>query len=180
MYLETALMIKDGLADATNGLNAHIAALTLNGSHTRPANPNRYFDIEHNWVARREVNEDDTATVTFPALAVFEAEPTQILDQEPMTDVRDAEVRVALAHLVKKQPSAATVRDALYAQRALLRWFTWFMRNDQSGAFRTKNGIIIRTIPEGGLLQERVHEEMGAAVCVASTTATFIVRETSI
>lgn len=178
MYLETALMIQDGLADPTNGLNAKIAALALNAGHTLPANPTRYFDFQDNWVARREVNEDDSTTVTLPALAVFEAEALDIVDPEPMTITQDAEVRVAFAHVVSKQPSAEATRDVLYARRALRRWFVWFMRNAQTSAFRTKNGIIIRTLQS--LQQEIVREQMGTAICLASTTATFLVRETSI
>jgi hypothetical protein len=177
MKLEVVRLIKAGLADATYGINAKIAALTLDGTDTRPTVPNRYYDVDHKWLARRQVNDDDTDTITFPALAVFQFAPLEVLTPEVMTVVRDAEIQIAFAYLVKKQDSAAAVRDALYFNRALLRWFNWFMHNDQTSAFRTKNGVIIRSVEN--LQQDDVLEEWGSADCVASTIATFRVRETS-
>jgi len=175
--LETVRLIKAGLADVTNGINAKIAALTLDGTDALPSNPTPYYDVDHKWLARRQINDDDTATITFPALAVFQFAPLRVLNPEVETVVRDAELQIAYAYLVKKQDSAAAVRDSLYFNRALLRWHHWFMRNDQTSAFRTKNGIIIRTVRE--LVQDDVLEEWGSADCVAATVATYHVRETS-
>lgn len=177
MKLEVVRLIKAGLADATGGINAKIAALTLDGTDARPSNPNRYFDVDHKWLARRQVNDDDTSTITFPALAVFQFAPLTFVDAEVQTVVRDADLQIGFAYLVKKQDSAEAVRDALYFNRALARWFTWFMSNDQTSAFRTKNGVIIRAVTE--LTQDDVLEPWGSADCVASTVATFRVRETS-
>lgn len=177
MKLETMLCIKDGLADATNGINAKIAALTLNGSDTRPANPTRGFDTEDAWVANRQWNADDPG-VTLPALAVFQAAPIRVIDVEPETIVRDVELQLVYAYLVNKQDADEVMRDGHYFIRALLRWHTWFMRNDQAGSFRTRNGIIIRTTQD--LSPDDAREDFGAAVSIASVTATYIVRETQI
>ena len=176
MKLEAMRCIRDGLADATNGINAKLAALTLDGADTRPANPTRAFDVDDAWVARRSLNAEDTS-VTLPALAVFQFEPLQVGNAEILTVVRDASVRVAFAYLLKKQDSDEAVRDGLYFNRALLRWFAWFMSNDQTSAFRTKNGIIIRTVTD--IVQPDVVEDWGAAVCTAVTFGTFHLRETS-
>jgi len=175
--LETVRLVKAGLADATYGINARIAALTLDGSDTRPSNPTRYYDVDDNWVARRQIDDADSSNISFPALAVFQFAPLRVVDPEVHTVVRDADLQLAFAYLVKKQSSAVAVRDALYFNRALLRWFTWFQANDQSSAFRTKNGVIIRRITE--LTQDDVHEEWGSADCIAATIATLRVRETS-
>lgn len=177
MKLETVRLIKSGLADATNGINAKIGALTLDGTDTRPANPTRYFDVDDKWVARRRIDDDELSVVTFPALAVFQFAPLVVADPEVHTVVRDAEIQVGFAYLIKKQDSAAAVRDALYFNRALLRWFAWFLSNDQTSAFRTKNGVIIRTVTE--ITQDDVFEEWGSADCIAATVATFRARETS-
>lgn len=177
MKLETVRLIKAGLADVTNGINAKIAALTLDGSDTRPANPAPYFDVDHSWVARRSLTDADTQAVSaFPALAVFQSAPLRALDTEIETIIRDVEIQIAFAYLVKKQDSALAVRDALYFNRALLRWFAWFMSNDQASSFRTKNGAVIRYVTD--ITQDDVHEEWGAADCIAATIATFRVRET--
>lgn len=177
MKLEVVRLIKAGLADATNGINAKIAALTLDGTDTRPSNPNRYFDVDHKWVARRHIGDDDALTITFPALAVFQFAPLTAVDPEVSTVVRDVDIQIAFAYLIKKQDSAEAVRDALYFNRALLRWFHWFMSNDQTSAFRTKNGVIVRWVQE--LAQDDVFEEWGAADCIAATIATLRCRETS-
>lgn len=176
MKLETIRLIKAGLADATYGINAKIAALTLDGSDARPSNPTRGFDVDDAWVARRKLNAEDTG-VTMPALAVFQFQPLRVLNSEVHTIERDAEIDVAFAYLIKKQDADEVVRDGLYFNRALLRWFTWFMSNDQISAFRTKSGVIISSVT--AIEQDDVVEDWGAAVCTASTTATFRVRETS-
>jgi hypothetical protein len=175
--LETVRLIKAGLADATNGINAKIAALTLDGSDARPSNPSRYFDVDDKWVARRQIDDGDTSNITFPALAVFQFAPLHVLDPEVQTVVRDVEIQIAYAYLVKKQDSAEAVRDSLYFNRALLRWHTWFMANAQASGFRTKNGVIIRYTTE--LTQDDAHEDWGSVDCIAGTIATYRVRETS-
>lgn len=177
MKLEVVRLIKAGLADATNGINAEIAALTLDGSDTRPSNPTCYYDVDHKWVARRHIDDADSSNITFPALAVFQFAPLLVVDPEVQTVVRDVDLQIAFALLLNKQDSAEAVRHALYFNRALLRWFAWFMANDQSSSFRTKNGVIIRSVTE--LTQDDVQEEFGAADCVSATIATFRVRETS-
>lgn len=176
MKLETVRLIKAALADATNGINAKIAELVLDGTDSRPANPTRYFDVDDRWLARRQVNDDDLLTVTFPALAVFQFAPLEIITPEVQTYVRDADLKIAYAYLVKKQDSKVAVCDALYFNRALLRWHRWFMSNDQTAAFRTKNGIIIRWA--GKIEQDDVDEQWGSANCIGTTVITYRVRET--
>lgn len=177
MKLEVVRLIVAGLADATYGINAKIAALTLDGSDTRPSNPTVYNDVDHKWVARRIIDDADSSNITFPALAVFQFAPLRAADPEVETVVRDVEIQIAFALLLNKQDSAAAIRDTLYFNRALLRWFHWFMGNDQSSSFRTKNGAIIRSVTE--LTQDEVEEPFGSADCVSATIATFRVRETS-
>jgi hypothetical protein len=177
MKLETVRLVKAALADVTYGINAMLAALTLDGSDTRPANPTVYTDVDHKWVARRKVDDVDTAAITFPALAVFQFAPLRCVDVEVRTIVRDADVQIAFAYVVRKQDSAAAVRDALYFNRALLRWFKWFEANDQTSSFRTKNGVTLRLLQE--LTQDDVDEDWGSVNCIAATIATWRVRENS-
>lgn len=178
MKLETVRLIKSGLLDGTNGIAAKIAALTLDGSDARPTSPTIYTDVDDKWVARRRIDDSDSA-ISFPALAVFQHAPMVVVDEEVPTIVRDVDVSIAFAYLVKKQDSVVALRDVLYFNRALLRWFNWFMRNDQDGTFGTKNGVTIRSLRE--LTQDDAHdEETWASVdCIGATIATFRVRENS-
>lgn len=176
MKLETVRLIKAGLADATNGIAAKIAALPLDGTDALPTNPTRYFDVDHKWLSRQKVSDEDTASISFPALAVYQHAPLSAVDPEVGTVVRDVDIQVAFAYLVKKADSAAALRDALYFNRAMLRWFGWFMSNDQSSGFRTKNGVIIRTARQ--LTQDDIERDWGSVNCMATTAATFRVRET--
>lgn len=176
MKLEAMRMLKAGLADATNGINAKIAGLTIDTGDVRPTNPTRYFDVDDPWVARRQLNAEDT-DVTLPALAVFAVGPLDVGDAEVMTVVRDVEIKIGLAYLLKTQDSDEIHRAGLYFNRALLRWFTWFMRNEQSSAFRTKNDVIIRRVD--GIIQDDKPEIWEAAVSIAQTVATFTLRENS-
>lgn len=177
MKLETMRCIKAGLADGSNGINAKIAGLTLDGSDARPSNPTPYFDVDHKWLARRQVDDEELATIAFPALAVFQNGPLNVMDVAVTTNVQDATLQVVFGYMVNKQDSALAVRDSLYFNRALLRWINWFRSNDQTSGFRTKNGIIIRSVLE--ITQDDVHQDFGSANLIAATAATFRVRETS-
>jgi hypothetical protein len=177
MKRETIRMLKLGAADVTNGINAKIAAVSLDAGDVRPAAVNLYNDIDHKWVARRRVSAEETAAaITFPAFAIFQHGSVQVVDVEVETIVRDALIQVGFAHLVKENNPLEAISDGEYVNRAVLQFLNWVMRNDQASSFRTRNGIVIRSIDT--LIQDDVHEDWDGAVCVAQTIATFRVRET--
>lgn len=177
MKRETIRCLKLGAADNANGINAKIGAVSIDvvAGDVRPANVTIYNALDHKWVARRRANAED-GDINFPALAIFQFGQLQVLDVEVKTVVRDALIKVAFAWLLKENNPLEVTSAGDYYNRALLQWIHWFMRNDQSSAFRTRNGIIIRTLEE--LNQDDVTESWEAADCVAQTIATFRVRET--
>ena len=79
MKRETIRMVKLGAADVTNGINAKIAAVSLDAGDSRPAALNHYNDIDHKWVARRRLNAEDTGAATLPAMAIFQHGPVVFL-----------------------------------------------------------------------------------------------------
>lgn len=177
MKLETVRMLVAALADGTNGINAKIAALTLDGADARPATPTVYNDVDHRWVARRRVDDADLATITFPALAVFQLGRMTAVLPEPYLPLRDADVQIGFAHIGKGQDSALALRDALYANHALMRWFSWFLSQDPNGATRTRNGVTVADCT--GFVQDDVHEEFDGVDCLAQSVAGLVLRDSS-
>lgn len=180
MKLETVRLIVAALADVTNGINAKLAGLTLDGSDARPANPTVYDDVDHRWVARRRVDDAETANITFPALVVYQIGPLRALLEETPYDhvvLRDAAIQIGFSYLTKKQDSLVVVRDALYFNRALMRWFNWFISQDPNSSTRTKNGVIVASCTE--FTQDDVHQEWASVDCLATSLATLKLRESS-
>lgn len=175
MKRETIRCLKLAAADGGNGINAKIAAVSIDAGDVRPANVTIYNDIDHKWVARRRANAEDT-DISFPALAIFQFAPLEIIDVEVMTVVRDGLLKVGFAWLLKENNPLEAVSDGQYYNRALLQFLHWYMRNDQASAHRTRNGIIVRTLEE--ITQDDVHEDWDGAVSVAQTVATLRCRET--
>lgn len=173
--LETIRLIDAGLADVSNGINAKIAALTLDGSDARPSNPTVYTDVDDKWVARRRVSDDDASTITFPALAVFQIGRLEAIERNDLDVVRDFAFTVGFRYLLKKQDSALATRDGLYFNRAIARWFNWFITRDPNSATRTKNGItIVRCLD---FSQSDVRESWASADCIVGTDALLHIRE---
>lgn len=175
MKRETIQCLKLGAADVTNGINAKIAAVSLDGVDARPTPVTVYNDIDHPWVRRRHINAEDT-DVMFPAFVIFQHAPIQVIDTEVRTIVRDAYITACLAVVLKGNNEVAMSSDGQYVARATLQFLHWFMRNDQTSGFRTRNGIIIRQLVE--LTQDDVEIKWGGATCFAPTIAKFRVRET--
>lgn len=175
MKRETIRLLRAAAADGGNGINAKIGAVSIDAGDVRPANVTLFDDLTHQWVARRRANAAD-ADLTFPAFAIFQHAPLEVRDVEVMTIVRDADLQVGFALLVKNNDALEATSDGQYVNRAVLQFLNWFMRNDQAGAFRTRNGITIRSIEK--ITQDDVHESWEGAVSIAQSLVTFRVRET--
>lgn len=171
MRLETIRMNAAAADDATIGVNAMLAALPLDGSDTRPPNVTIYNQVDHPWVARRAINLPGDA-VTFPALAIL-AQPSTV--HQVMTSVRDAEIPIVFAYLVKAD-TAVNQRHASYTTRALMRFLRLF--TDNAGAsFRARNGVQLIN-PMDDVRQGESIQPWDKALAIAATEITWLARET--
>lgn len=173
MELETIRMCAIAAADPTIGVNAMLAALPLDGTDTRPDPVTIYNSVDHGWVAR-QVAPEDGGGVTFPALAILIAEP--IAFDEVHTVTRDGHLPVGFAYVQNLSDSAKGKRDALYTNRAVLRFLTRFASN-ASAALRQRGGIGL--INPSSTTQPPVNQQWGGGLVTALTVVTWFTRETS-
>lgn len=177
MLLETIRAIAAAAADNTIGVNAQIAALTLDThspADTAPPNVTIYNAVDDQWVARRAIAENET-DISFPALAIYLHSPAQ-LEAEVETITRDGEFPIGLAVLTKKSDSALGMRDSLYTTRAILRFLRQF-ELPANDTMRQRNGVHLLEITT--LLQPQVYEAWGTAMVAGFVLPTWKVRETS-
>lgn len=174
MELETIRCVVAGLGDGTIGINALIAALTLEAGDARPPNLTIYNSVQHGWVARKAFALSGL-NVTLPALAVF-ASDVEIKDAEVETAVRDGWVTVTLAHLAEKSATETGNYNALQTNRAILRFCKLFSANSNL-AMRTRNGVILQAIAE--IKPDSIAAVKDDVFIGAATTVKFLVRETS-
>lgn len=174
MMLESYRMLDAGAKDVTIGLNAMIAALALDGSDQRPANVTIYNAADHPWVARKSFPANDPS-VTLPAFVIAPGDPADIMP-EVETIVRDGHLHLVLAHISERADSAFAARDGMYVGRAALRFLKRF--NDNANiAFRTRNGIVMRSCTE--LRMPAVAALFEDRVVTAPLVLTYLVRESA-
>lgn len=176
MLVELIYSLNAGLEDGTIGVNAQFdAPLTLVSGHAMPPDVTVYNQIEHKWVARRQVNTED-AGVTYPALAVFQAAPGSH-DGEVGTIYRMGDYPIVFAYVCKRSDSALGARDGGYTMRVLRRTLRDYMEN-ANVAQRTVNGVIVSQII-GRIEEPPILEQWDKAEVVAALTCTFRCRDTS-
>lgn len=175
MELETIRSCAAGAADGAHGINAQIAALTLDGADARPANVTLYTSLTAGWVARRTFAIAGL-NVSLPAVAIYVGDSAE-LEPEVATVYRDGHFPVVFAYLDEKSASETGTLNALYTNRAILRFLTWFNHNAQAATVRTRNGIIVQACTN--LTQAPIAAVKGDVFIGAITQATFKVRETS-
>lgn len=176
MLVELIYMLNAGLEDGTIGINAQFDSFNVVSGHAVPPDVTVYNQIEHKWVARRQVNTDDGG-VTFPAIAIFQPDPGRH-EGDVQTIYRKSDYPVVFAYIAKRSDSALGARDAGYTNRALLRWFRDFMDNSKTDTLRTQNGVIISQVI-GDITEPPVLEDWGKVEVLGALQATFRLRETS-
>lgn len=175
MLVELVYMLNAGLEDGTIGVNAQLDSFTVISGHAVPPDVNVYNQIEHSWVARRQLNTDDSG-VTLPAIAVFQPEPARH-EGEVQTIYRKGDYPIVFGYVVKKNDSALGARQGGYTMKALRRFLRDFMENSNA-ANRTANGVIISQII-GDITEPPVLDEWGKVEVVAAHQCTFRLRDTS-
>jgi hypothetical protein len=111
--------------------------------------------------------------VTFPALAVL-AQPSTV--HQVMTSVRDCEIPIVFAYLVKILTRDVNQRHASYTTRALLR-FLRRMADNAGASFRTRNGVQLIN-PIDDVRQGEAIQPWDKALAIAATEITWLARET--
>jgi len=174
MLVELIYCINAGLEDATIGINAQFDGLTVISGHAVPPDVTVYNQIEHKFVARRQINNEDTG-ISLPALAIFQAGPG-LIEPEVGTIYRMGEYPIVFAYIASRTDSALAARDGGYTMRCVKRFLRDFMENAQTPVLRTQAGIIVCQLID--LEEPPTLEPFGQAEVVASLVGTFRVRET--
>lgn len=174
MELEVLRMMAAAAADATIGINAMIDGLPVEGADERPPHVTLYNSVEHQWVRRKSFPESGHG-LTFPAVAIRLASPLQV--EQVMTTVRDAQVPVMFAYLVRDAETLEGSFDALQTNRAILR-FLRRLADNAGAAFRTRNGVqLINPVPSTS--QGLTEQQWDKAFVAAATITTWLARETA-
>jgi hypothetical protein len=178
MELEVVRAVSAGLQHATIGINAMIDALVIDTiGDLKPSHVTIYNYVDHPFVARKKINHDEVESghVSLPAVAVYlEAPPT--LEPEVGTIYRNGDFPVAISYVTIEPDEVKRMRDALYVNRALLRFLTQFNANADPGRtlrFRNNVNLYLAT----GLTQYTPFVPWEAALLAASTLVTYRCRE---
>lgn len=175
MELDVIRACAAAASDATIGINAQLAALPLDAGDATPPQVTLYNSVDHGWVARQTAAESGSG-ITFPAVAILVAQPTTI--DQVHTVTRDAHFPVAFAYVQRQADSAHGLRDALYTQRAILRFLTAFAAPTPTGqSYRFRNGVGL-VLPES-ITAPPTNQPWGAALVTSAVIVTWLVRETS-
>lgn len=174
MRLEAIRMHAAAAIDGGIGINAMIAALPIEVGDTRPANVTVYNSMQHPFAARKTVGQGDD--ISYPAIAIF-AQPSTV--HQVMTSVRDADIPIVFAYLVKKADSVVAQQDGAYTNRAILRFLRRLCDDSTGAAFRVRNGVqLINPVGDEGIRQGETIQEWDKAVAIAATEITWRVRDT--
>lgn len=176
MELEVIRAVSAGLQDATIGINAMIDGLTLDTiGDAPPSHVTVYNYTDHSWVARKKINHDEVENghISLPAVAVYLEAPPQL---EPVvrTIYRDGDYPIAISYVTIEPDEVKRMRDALYVNRAVLRFLTRF-DSDAHASMRFRNNVNLYV--QKSLVQFTPFVRWEAAILAASTIPTYQCRE---
>lgn len=111
------------LADPTIGVNAQIAALTLNGADPRPPSIAHIFEPSSDFTAM-----DDAALAAGPYLICDDGEAPQSGAGQPFCNVIDTTIDLAVGYFASVADERALRTQAEYTMRAITQAFNagWF------------------------------------------------------
>lgn len=137
MIIETVRFVADLLDDETNGVNAKIEAIGLDGTDTRPGDIAAVLnEFDSPAIARRQIGAD----VTTPVLAVFTPRDTDLTGWVT-TGVMDArDVMVAIVVVDKDADSEVANLNSAYYVRAIMQSINSVATGDTT---RTRNNVQI-------------------------------------
>lgn len=177
MELEAIRAVYAGLTDPTIGINAMIDGLVKDTvTDNLPAHVTVYNYVDHPWVARKKLNKDEIENghVSVPAVAVFLARPAAI-DAKVQTVHRNGDFPIVVAYFTTEPDETKRMRDALYVNRAMLRFLTKFDDN-ANATMRFRNNVNLFTLQEP-VTQTTPFVPWEAAILSAATEFTYHCRE---
>lgn len=179
MELEIIRACADAAADATIGLAVQIDGLTMDKiGDLKPALRAIYSYVDDPFVARKTLNLDEIETggILLPAALIYLESAPQI-DSIVRTTYREGDFPLAISFLTAESDDAKRMRDALYFNRAALRFLTQFNR-DENEAMRQRNAVNFWMDATKKVQQYTPFDKWEAAVLAATTVIPFRGRET--
>lgn len=163
--LETIRMVTDWLQDATDGVNAKIAAIPLDAGDSAPPGIALFADD-----TRDEVVALRQEPQKYPAIYVTEDAPWT-MEGEVATDIRRAtELTLAIRYIVRVHDKFSGRRDTYYTLRAIVASIKELMENANLAA-RTRNQVCIEALLE--ITQLIVHEGVGEGTVTGAVVLTM-------
>lgn len=170
MILEAVRIHSRWFADATNGANAMLAALTLDESDSRPGPFETIVD---------EMSDGDVARDSLPAASSslsVSCDAVRNLDGIVQVITGEGDVQMRIRAAVDNAKTADARVDISYRLRAALRSFRLLMRDDHAAA-RTRNGIYLETCSQITTAIETVRDPDGNPFIVGYLLPTIRLRE---
>lgn len=167
-------IIKDWLDDATDGVNAELAAMTADDLDTNDTVPPDVATIIDESRDGNAALKNLPADVTTPALIIFQAEGFTVSRGLSQGKI-DAQVGpIAIAYATRNSDPAAGKEDAFYTMDAAYRSLNnLFVGNE---ATRTRAGIQLMNLRDTDLLP--MDQEVGDAWLTLALITRFQVRDT--
>jgi len=139
MILEADRLVADWLADPTNGINAQLALVPLDGSDVKPVDLATITDETRNdTVARGE------PAAPYPSLSVSVDSVTD-LDGVAQVLTRDGKLKVRMRVAVDTNVTSNAIAAVSYYLRAVLASFR-VLCTDAHNAARLRNGVYLETV----------------------------------
>lgn len=136
MFIEPLRIVKAGLTDATNGVNAMLALQVRDGADPAPANVTAFEESTKMDVAL------DRLPTERPVIAVQHYRITQIGPLQVQASHVDYRAELLVRSAVTDDQTDAGVRDLLYLQHAILMSLHRLHHNDQAAA-RTRGNVML-------------------------------------
>lgn len=173
MRLEAVRMVTAWLKDDTYGVAAKLAALTLDGSDSRPETIADSSIVDETSNAHAAFRRFDG--LTMPALIVSCVGEPEHRDPEQMhsTAAVDGSVTVQVRYATRKLASDTAIADASYVIRAVIASLRELHKNENV-ASRTRNSVYLISCEQ--LIEQGVYEEVEDTWLLAAVQVKYVTR----
>ena len=175
MILETLRIVRDWLNDGTNGVNAKLPSVPLDGSDTQPANVAAILEETASIPVALKYFDKDQST---PAIWIWQADDADFvgLGAHVVQSFQEAQsLPVAIAYVDRESNTGNAVRDGSYVMRAVRMSLNVRHQNAQS-ANRLRNSVQVLA---GGIRSRLVkpNVELEGAVVTHGMIIVYQVRD---
>lgn len=171
MLLATNRLLADWLADATYGVNAKIALLTLDGADSAPADVTVADETRNDQVALGLI------PTTLPAVLVSVQEVEYRDPQQPhVTNEVDARVTVLIRYAQRAVVAETGLSDAYYTLQAVMMSLRELHTNEQASG-RTRGTAALYECED--IRQVPMTQEIDDAWVTGAIRATYMIRDTA-